>query len=762
MYLDREGAVLEANRAALKRGSLQLQDVRGLPFWQVPWWGHDPEQRKGLKNAVSRAASGSIVRYKVEVADGPDSIPFDLSIKPIEGDLGAVTSLLVEARDVTNQQRTEEALRLKSEELELIINNVPFGIIFKDDQNNLIRLNRVSARFLGVSVQEAEGKSAYELYPDAAEQGYQDDLEVIRSGKPKLGLVRRFDMPGEGPVWHRYDKIPYRDPKTGKDFVFICSHDITAERRADKARLATEEWYRRLFERTPIMLHTNSPDGRIIDVNDYWLERLGYARDEVVGKLSREFLTPESAKSVAEFVLPEFLKTGSYRDGEFQYVTKTGELLDGLVSAVADYDENGEIVHAIVMTVDITERKAVERQLVQAQKMETLGLLTGGMAHDFNNLLSVVLGNLQLLEPRVQDDAEALKRASAAMRAVDRGAKLTRRLLSFSRRQNLATSLVDTNPLIQNMASMLDSLLGEAVTLECRLGESVPPIWSDAAQLESALVNLAINARDAMAAGGIVTIESSTETFDGSAPGRLAELAPGDYVVIAVNDTGTGIPDDRIDKVFEPFYTTKEEGKGTGLGLSMIYGFLKQSGGHAEISSVVGEGTKVTLYLPVGSGHATEPEIVKQAVQNFAGNAGITILAVEDQKDVGEMASALLESLGFSVILEKRGQDALDELRRNPEIDVLFTDIVMPGQLNGVELAERALELRPALPILFTTGFADIRSLSEGTIDVNKNLIVKPYRKSDLAAAILGVLDSATRAKLELQIRETRQADEAH
>ncbi len=655
-----------------------------------------------------------------------------------EGDkLGAVVSM----HDITEERLNRNELRRNQAELELILNNVPIRIFYKDDKNRIIRLNKPAAQSMGITVEAAEGADTYDLFPDLAKKYHDDDLDVIKSGKPKLGIIEEY-APRDGVRgWVRTDKVPYTDPDTGKRFVFVAASDITAEKTAEEALRTSEKRYRLLYNKTPVMLHSLDRDGNILSVSDLWLETLGYTRDEVVGRCSTEFMTPGSARKAIEEVQPELMRTGVCKNVEYKFMTKSGKELDILLSAVVEYDNQGNVVRTMKVLTDISERKAIEEKLIQSQKMESVGQLTGGLAHDFNNLLGVVIGNLQLVERSLKSDDKATKRIAAAIKAADRGAELTRRLLAFSRRQKLETELVDANPLIENLSDMLQRTLGESIDLECRLGDDIPCVMTDSAQLESALLNLAVNARDAMPDGGVLTIESRIVYLDESYAAREADILPGDYVVIAVTDTGVGIPADNIGKVFEPFFTTKEVGKGSGLGLSMVYGFAKQTGGHVRAYSEVGRGTTIRLYLPLANDTVSaKRESQELSAENSGGNE--KILVVEDQEEVRDVAVALLEDLGYEVVEAKNGWDGLRVLNTTRDIDLLFTDIVMPGGMDGAQLAKAARKIRPALPIVFTTGYAEAAVLRKGEIKAANNLVTKPYRRSELALKIRQALEA--------------------
>jgi signal transduction histidine kinase len=402
-----------------------------------------------------------------------------------------------------------------------------------------------------------------------------------------------------------------------------------------------------------------------------------------------------------------------------------------------EHAEGASTLHGICQ--DITERRATEQQLRQAQKMEAVGQLTGGIAHDFNNLLTVVLGNLQLLERTLRADERNHRRIRTAIEAVERGAELTRRLLAFSRRQRLEPKVVDANALLSGMDDLLHRALGEEVELEvARAGD----LWltkADQSQLETAILNLAINARDAMPGGGKLTVETANTHLDSEYASLHVEVTPGEYVLVAVSDTGTGIPKDVIDKVFQPFFTTKEPGKGTGLGLSMVHGFVKQSGGHIKVYSEPGCGTTVKIYLPREKVSALEDSgPTLEAVALASGQE--TILVVEDDAKVREIAVSLLRELGYRVLEAVDGPSALAVIEGEEAIDLLFSDIIMSGGMNGLELAQRARRRRPDLKVLHTSGYAEA-AVARGSGLAADCLIGKPYRKEDLARKVRHALD---------------------
>jgi nitrogen-specific signal transduction histidine kinase len=376
------------------------------------------------------------------------------------------------------------------------------------------------------------------------------------------------------------------------------------------------------------------------------------------------------------------------------------------------------------------QRIRLEEQLSHAQRLEAIGQLTGGIAHDFNNLLTVISGNLQILEDELADRPDAREIAGNALRAVGRGADLTRKLLAFARRQRLTPRACDPHELLGELGTMLRRTLGEGVQLTIHAPEGIAPVFVDPSQLDTALLNLALNARDAMPRGGRLTIEAEGRRVAEDAAN--AELNPGRYVVFSVRDTGLGMEPEVLARAFEPFFTTKEHGKGNGLGLSMVYGFVKQSGGHVHVESRLGYGTCVELHLPAAEAAESREEAPRVAPPVHGKE---TILVVEDEDGVREIAVAFLRSLGYSVLATPRAEAALEILAAHDEIALLFSDVALGAGMDGVELAGRACHLRPALGVLLTSGYEHSNPVGSAF-----TLLPKPYRREELSAAVRAVL----------------------
>jgi PAS domain S-box-containing protein len=403
--------------------------------------------------------------------------------------------------------------------------------------------------------------------------------------------------------------------------------------------------------------------------------------------------------------------------------------------------DDGELLSILSLVQDVTERTSMEAQFRQLQKMQAIGQLTGGIAHDFNNLITVILGNSELLVDSLANQPELAQLATMVISAAERGAGLTQQLLAFARQQPLDPRPVDVNALLRDAYSMFARTLGEQVELELDLAENLPRAQVDPGQLESALLNLCLNARDAMPGGGYLTLETSITTLDGDYARENSEVIPGDYVLLAVSDTGSGIDAELLDKVFEPFFTTKGPGAGSGLGLSMVFGFIKQSRGHIKVYSESGEGTTVRIYLPLAeAGEADNPRTLV-AADGVSATGSENILLVEDDELVRQYAATQLAMLGYRVLRAANGVEALEILGSDAPIDLLFTDVVMPGGVDGPELARRAQALRPALRVLYTSGYTQNAIVHHGRLDPGVRLLSKPYQRSALARCVREALD---------------------
>jgi nitrogen-specific signal transduction histidine kinase len=406
------------------------------------------------------------------------------------------------------------------------------------------------------------------------------------------------------------------------------------------------------------------------------------------------------------------------------------------------YGRARDIRGQVKVLEDLRERKRIEEQLHQAQKMEAIGNLTGGIAHDFNNLLTIVIGNVELLTRYLKNNPESAELLEGALSACIRGADLTRQLLAFGRRQTLKPEMVDVNRLIRGMVKLLVRTLGEQVRIDLIEGQGIWPVIIDPAQLDSAIVNLSVNARDAMPEGGLLTVETANVEVDDSFSITHPGLKPGSYVAISVTDTGTGMPAEVVSRIFEPFYTTKPTNKGTGLGLSMVYGFVKQSGGHVTVYSEVGAGTTFRLYLPRATAKIDAPAKALVSLDRRRSTGTERILVVEDNDAVRRLVCRQLSDMGYQVATASDAKQALQTISGGGDrIDAVFSDVVMPGEMSGIKLAAEIANHWPTVKVLLTSGFPEA-ALSQANCDLRARILSKPYRADDLEQAILELLES--------------------
>ena len=543
--------------------------------------------------------------------------------------------------------------------------------------------------------------------------------------------------------------------------------DLTQRKAAEAALRESERQFRTLFETIDegfcVIEFLDGPHGPMSDyvhvmANPAYLANAGIA--DVVGQRVRE-MVPQEADAWVE-IYRKVLVTGEPVRFERELV-RTGRQLELAAFRVepaqrrqvavlfqdvtqrhraelALRDLNDSLERRV--TQELAERLKTEEALRQSQKMEAVGQLTGGIAHDFNNMLAVVIGSLDLLDRRfVADDARAKRYVAAARDAAKRAAQLTQRLLAFSRQQPLKPEPVDANKLVAGMSDLLRHSLGGAVRLETVLAGGLWRTHADRNQLENVILNLAVNGRDAMGEGGHLTIETANCHLDERYAAEHLGLAPGQYVLIAVSDTGSGMTPAVVAKAFDPFFTTKEVGRGTGLGLSQVYGFVKQSGGHVKIYSEVGQGTAVKVYLPRLAGAASEDVDAEDAPDVPLGDGQELVLVVEDEPAVRQFSAEALVELGYRVLEADGAAAALKLIDAHPEIALLFTDVVMP-EVNGRKLADEALKRRPGLKVLFTTGYTRNAVVHNGVLDAGVHLLGKPYTIDELAARIREVLDA--------------------
>ncbi len=499
------------------------------------------------------------------------------------------------------------------------------------------------------------------------------------------------------------------------------TRDITESKRTERALSQEVEERRRIFETSQDLILVTDTKGTFVQVSPSSMTILGYRPDEMIGHSAVEFIHPDDLESTRHEM--RSARRGQHmRNFETRYVHKDGQAVT--LTWMGAWSE--PVRRHFFVGRDLTEKHAAEAQIRQAQKMDAVGQLTGGVAHDFNNILTVITGTIGILSEAVADSPQLSAIAKMIDEAAERGASLTKHLLAFARKQPLQPREVDVNGLILETAKLLHPTLGEQIEIRPLLAADASTALVDPNQLTTAILNLSLNARDAMPAGGKLTLETNNIYLDEGYASMHSEVTVGNYVLIAVSDTGTGIPAANLERVFDPFFTTKEVGKGTGLGLSMVFGFVKQSNGHIKIYSEEGHGTTVKIYLP----RATRVE---------GGNE--IVLVVEDDALVRRYVITQIESLGYTTMEASNATEALNVIDNGDPIDLLFTDVIMPGPLNGRQLVEAALKRRPSLKTLYTSGYTENAIVHHGRLDSGVLLLAKPYRKSDLAKMMRMALD---------------------
>lgn len=498
-----------------------------------------------------------------------------------------------------------------------------------------------------------------------------------------------------------------------------------------------------------IVTDPNLPDNPIIFANPAFLSMTGYGGDEVLGRNCR-FLQgadtdPDTVKEIGEAIREQ-------RETSVEIINykKNGSAFWNALFISPVFDGDGKLRYHFASQLDVTRRRDAEEALRQAQKMEAVGQLTGGIAHDFNNLLTVIQGFTDVLLNQMERSTErpveperAKRSLRAVMEAADRGAELTQQLLAFSRRQKLSGRVTNVDDLVRSLLPMLKRTVGDLpITIDVKPCGDHCNARIDPVQAEAAILGIVMNARDAMPEGGTITLSAEQVTLDGNDL-RYGDKLSGNFVALSVSDTGTGMTEDVRARVTEPFFTTKDQGKGTGLGLSMVYGFMKQSDGALHIASHEGEGTTVSLLFPAAS---SVPEPIRQrrvrADMDLHGDE--TVLVVEDQRDVGDLAETILKDFGYTVLRAGNGPEAIGIVESDAAIDLLFTDLIMPGGMNGVMVAREARKMRPRLKVLLTTGYAEASIERVDARGTEFELIGKPYRRIDLATRIRQLLDGPT------------------
>jgi PAS domain S-box-containing protein len=680
----------------------------------------------------------SMARPLVQMTRAVEGFARDESIVLPTGGSGEIGVLAKAFARLTAQiQEKTAALKREIEERSHIFQMSPDLILITDREGNFLRVSPSCRAILGYEPKEMMGRNG-------AVFTYPGDLEMVRSEMrlaQRARLVRNF----ESRCLHKDGRVvtlAWSDVwSESEQRHFFIGRDMTESKKAAEELRDSERMAHSIIDTTLDAIIQVNESGEVTEWNPQAESMFGWLRQEAMSKPITQLYLPKGYRPRYLDMNERLRQTDVVKGERFEIdaLRKDGQNIKVEISMTGVRRRGGNTYNLFVR--DITAKLAAEEQLRQSQKMEALGQLTGGIAHDFNNVLTVITGTLDLLTEGIADKPQLTAVTNLIGEAADRGAELTGHLLSFARKQPLQPRETDLNALILNAQKLFRPSLGEQIEIEAILDANAWPALVDPTQLTTVLLNLAVNARDAMPAGGKLTFETGNVNLDERYVDSHADVAEGDYVMVAVSDTGTGISKAIRDRIFDPFFSTKEIGKGTGLGLSMVYGFVKQSGGHINVYSEEGHGTTIKVYLPRAS---APPEQAEEPAAELPVEGGSeTILVVEDDALVRSSVTAQMQSLGYRTIAVGSAAEALALIERGVTFDLLFTDVIMPGAMNGRQLAEEAIKRRPGSKVVFMSGYTENAIIHHGRLDPGVLLLAKPFHKSELARMIRQALSAS-------------------
>jgi PAS domain S-box-containing protein len=734
-----EGKITDVNAATEKITGMTRDQLVGSDF--ADYFTEPEMARAGYQKVF---ADGTVTDYPLAIRHvSGTTTPVLYNASVYRNDRGDVLGIFAAARDITELKRSEQALMAHSHDLMRYIIEHNRSAVAVHDRD--LRYVYVSKRYLDeYKVKESDiiGKHHYEVFPDLPQKWrdvHQRALAGIVSSAENDSYVRE-----DGTVdWTRWECRPWYEADGTIGGIILYTEIITERKRAEDALRESERRYRTLFDQATDGILIMDPEGRIVDVNKSFADMHGYTADEIRKRGVRGLDTPETETLFHERTKRIF--GGETLHYEVEHYHKDGHRFP--LEVVANRIELDEKQYALCFHRDLSERKEAETnarklqaQLLQAQKMDSVGRLAGGVAHDFNNMLGVILGHTEMVLEQLEPGQPFYADLKEIRQAAERSADLTRQLLAFARKQTVAPKPLDLNETVGGMLKMLRRLIGEDIDLAWLPADGLWSVKVDPSQIDQILANLCVNARDAIESVGKVTIETENIAIDSEYCNNNAGFVPGEYVTLAVNDNGCGMDKETLTQVFDPFFTTKKTGKGTGLGLATVYGVVKQNNGFINVYSEPGHGTTFRIYLPryLGKNERTQPEGSPGMV-----NGGCeTVLLVEDESAILKMTQTLLERLGYSVLIASSPGEAIRLAHRHEgEIHLLMTDVVMPD-MNGRDLARNLIQFSPRLKCLFMSGYTANVIAHHGVLDEGVHFIQKPFSKASLAAKLREVLES--------------------
>ena len=729
----REGVIATWNAGAERMYGYAAEEIKGKSFSTFI-----PEDRRAdLAGIAERLLRGErLVHFEHEdMRKDGSRLQVLLTLSPIKDATGFVTGVSIISRDITERKRAEEELYQSRQMLQSILDTIPQRVFWKD--RNMLFLGCNSAFAIDAGLKdptEIIGKNDYDLaWGETAELYRADDKLVMEQETPRLNFDEPQNRPDGSLRWLRTNKLPLRDREGEVIGVIGTYEDITERKRveAEHTRLVTA------IEQAAETLMVTDIRGTIEYVNPAFTRITGYSREEVLGQNPRILKSGKQDQVFYQQLWATILR-GEIWHGELINRRKEGNLYTEEMNIAPVRDALGEVTHFIATKQDVTEHKQLGQQLIQAQKMEAVGRLAGGVAHDFNNLLTIINGYAALLSEETSTEDPRRARLKEILMAGERAASLTRQLLAFSRRQVLEPRVLNLNSVLADIEKMLRRLIGEDVELVSTLKPDVGRVKVDPGQIEQVIMNLALNARDAMPEGGKLLIETSNVEIDEKYVRSHSPMMPGKYVMVAVSDTGCGMDLDTQAHIFEPFFTTKEEGRGTGLGLATVYGIVKQSGGFIWVYSEPGRGSTFKIYLPFIEENVPKAKPAKVRTKQVKGSE--TVLVVEDEGGVRSLVCQTLASQGYKVLEAAGAAQALKISEQHTEpIHLLLTDVVMP-QTDGKKLAMRLSTLHPETKVLYMSGYTDDAIVRHGILNVGTSFLQKPFLPRVLLLKIREVL----------------------
>ncbi len=655
----------------------------------------------------------------------------------LDATTGEIRGIIEYVRDISERKRSEERLQFEKERFEMLAENAPFGMLMVSEKGYFEYVNPGFKEIFGYDLNDVpNGREWFRrAYPDPAYRkeviaAWIDDLQGRGRGETRPRVFTVTCKDGSEKI------ISFRPVRLGAGQDLVTCEDITEGKEAERQLLESELRYRTLFEESRDAVITTTRDGKVEAVNQAYLDLFGFTREEAENMdILNIYVDPADRVRFQE----DIERHGSLKDYEVRRRKKDGTVIDCLLTSTVRLDEDGRIVGYQGIVRDVTEQKQLQRQLLQAQKMEAIGQLAGGVAHDFNNILTAIIGYSDVLTQQMPEDSPYRSKLIQINRAGARAAHLTRQLLAFSRKQILDLRPLNLNEVLANFEKMLRTLIGENIEVVTLLDLSAGTVMGDATQIEQILLNLAINARDAMLTGGKLTLETANVSLDRAYARTHSEVRPGPYVMLAVSDTGQGIDSHVLPRIFDPFFTTKGKDKGTGLGLSTVYGIVKQHQGHITAYSEPGRGTTFKVYLPLVQNASEQVPSVPATAPRLGGKE--TVIVVEDEEIVRQLTTEVLETLGYSVLQCRDAEEAIrvTAIHGGP-IHLLLTDVVLP-QMDGRSLFGFLSPMFPDMRVLYVSGYAENAIVHHGVLDAGVKFLQKPFTVDSLAKKVREVLD---------------------